>query len=223
MEKKILKDWIERFFAAELTMDEERELYRYLCENEVPTELRKDKEAIIALCGEPEEVELPEGAAQRLEEMLDGLEEMKTHHKECCSAALLVGDKSPVVATDAHSRRPCKGGLEAPPRRRTLPHREGWGGSFLLRAACVTGVAMALFLALPEDKDKPLLTEVYEEENTFDNPEEAMQCFMAAYGDIMFAMNTARDNTREAHQAVTQSVKTSLNMLKLEATKNREL
>ena len=104
MEKEILRDWIERFFAAELTMAEERELYRYLCENEVPTELRKDKEAIIALCGEPEEVELPEGAAQRLEAMLDELEEMQTRLNP-----------------------PCKGGLEAPPRRRTLPHREGWG------------------------------------------------------------------------------------------------
>ena len=200
MEKEILKDWIERFFVAELTMDEERELYRYLCENEVPTELRKDKEAIIALCGEPEEVELPEGAIQRLEAMLDELEEMKTHLNP-----------------------PCKGGLEALPRRRTLPHREGWGGSFLLRAACVAGVAVALFLALPNSKDEPMLAEVYEEEDTFDNPEEAMQCFMAAYNDIMFAMNTARDNTREVHQALEQSVATSLNSLKLEPAKNREL
>ena len=201
MEKEILRDWIERFFATELTMDEERELYRYLCENEVPTELRKDKEAIIALCGNiDKEVELPEGATHRLEAMLDEMEEMQTHLNP-----------------------PCKGGLEAPPRRRTLPHREGWGGSFLLRAACVAGVAVALFLALPNSKDEPMLAEAYDEEDTFDNPEEAMQCFMAAYNDIMFAMNTARDNTREAHQVLSQSVRTNLNLLKLEPTKNREL
>ena len=199
MEKKILKDWIERFFAAELTMDEERELYRYLCENEVPTELRKDKEAIIALCGEPEEVELPEGAVQRLEAMLDELEEMHTRLNP-----------------------PCEEGAEGTHPRYSLPPRKGWG-AFLLRAACVAGVAVALFLALPEGKDKPLLAEVYEEEDTFDNPEEAMQCFMAAYNDIMLAMNTARDNTREAHQALEQSVITNLNMLKLEPTKNSEL
>ena len=199
MEKKILKDWIERFFAAELTMDEERELYRYLCENEVPTELRKDKEAIIALCGEPKEVELPEGAVQRLEAMLDELEEMHTRLNP-----------------------PCEEGAEGTHPRYSLPPRKGWG-TFFLRAACVAGVAMALFLALPEDKDKPLLAEVYEEEDTFDNPEEAMQCFMAAYNDIMLAMNTARDNTREVHQALEQSVITSLNLLKLEPTKNREL
>ena len=199
MEKVILKNWIERFFAAELTMAEERELYRYLCENEVPTEFREDKEAIIALCGEPEEVELPEGAAQRLEAMLDELEEMQTRLNP-----------------------PCEEGAEGTHPQYSLPPRKGWG-AFLLRAACVAGVAVALFLALPEGKDKPLLAEVYEEEDTFDNPEEAMQCFMAAYDDIMFAMNTARDNTREVHQALEQSVITNLNMLKLEPTKNREL
>ena len=199
MEKEILRDWIERFFAAELTMAEERELYRYLCENEVPTEFREDKEAIIALCSEPEEVELPEGAAQRLEAMLDGLEEMQSQQ-----------------------HLPREEGAEGTRPRYSLPPRKGWG-AFLLRAACVAGVAMALFLTLPEDQDKPLLAEVSEEEDTFDTPEEAMQCFMAAYDDIMFAMNTARDNTREAHQALSQSVMTNLNLLKLEPTKNREL
>ena len=200
MEKEILKDWIERFFNAELTLDEERELYRYLCENEVPTELRKDKEAIIALCGGiDKEVKLPEGATQRLETMLDGLEEMQTR---------LI----------PHNEEESKGTNP----RYILPPRKGWG-SFLLRAACVAGMAVALFLALPDSKDEPTLAEVYEEEDTFATPEEAMQCFMAAYNDIMFAMNTARDNTREVHQALEQSVTTSLNLLKLEPTKNREL
>ena len=200
MEKEILRDRIEHFFNAELTLDEERELYRYLCENEVPTELRKDKEAIIALCGNiDEEVSLPEGATQRLETMLDGLEEMQTR---------LI----------PHNEEESKGTNP----RYTLPPRKGWG-AFLLRAACVAGVAVALLLALPDSKDEPTLAEVYEEEDTFATPEEAMQCFMAAYNDIMFAMNTARDNTREVHQALEQSVTTSLNLLKLEPTKNREL
>lgn len=181
MEKEILRDWIERFFAAELTMAEERELYRYLCENEVPTEFRKDKEAIIALCGEPEEVELPEGAAQRLEAMLDELEEMQTRLNP-----------------------PCEEGAEGTHPRYSLPPRKGWG-AFLLRAACVAGVAVALFLALPEGKDKPLLAEVYEEEDTFDNPEEAMQCLMAAYGDIQYAMNATQRHTHEAYQTLEQS------------------
>ena len=183
MEKEILKEWMERFFLAELTMDEERELYQYLCANEVPAELRKDREVILALCSTAEEdIELPEGAAERLEAMLDGLEKMRTRQNP-----------------------PCKGGLEAPPRRYTLPHREGWGGSFLLRAACVVGVAIALFVMLPDRVTEPLLTEVYEEEDTFDNPEEAMQCLMAAYGDIQYAMNATQRHTHEAYQTLEQS------------------
>ena len=183
MEKEILKEWMERFFLAELTMDEERELYQYLCANEVPAELRKDKEVIIALCGTPEEdIALPEGAAERLEEMLDGLEEMRTHLNP-----------------------PCEGGLKKVRPRYTLPRREGWGGSFLLRAACVAGVAVALFVALPDRVAEPLLSETYEEEDTFDNPEEAMQCLMAAYGDIQYAMNTTQHHTQEACQTLEQS------------------
>ena len=183
MEKEILKEWMERFFLAELTMDEERELYQYLCANEVPAELRKDREVILALCSTAEEdIELPEGAAERLEAMLDGLEEMKTHLNP-----------------------PCEGGLKKVRPRYTLPHREGWGGSFLLRAACVAGVAIALFVMLPDRVTEPLLTEVYEEEDTFDNPEEAMQCLMAAYGDIQYAMNATQRHTHEAYQTLEQS------------------
>jgi hypothetical protein len=183
MEKEILKEWMERFFLAELTMDEERELYQYLCANEVPAELRKDREVILALCSTAEEdIELPEGAAERLEAMLDGLEKMKTHLNP-----------------------PCEGGLKKVRPRYTLPHREGWGGSFLLRAACVAGVAIALFVMLPDRVTEPLLTEVYEEEDTFDNPEEAMQCLMAAYGDIQYAMNATQRHTHEAYQTLEQS------------------
>jgi hypothetical protein len=50
-------------------------------------------------------------------------------------------------------------------------------------------------LAMVDDVDK----------DTFDNPEEAMQCLMAAYGDMMLAVNTARDNTREACLSLEQS------------------
>ena len=183
MEKEILKEWMERFFLAELTVDEERELYQYLCANEVPAELRKDKEVIIALCSTAEEdIELPEGAAERLEEMLDGLEKMRTHLNP-----------------------PCEGGLKKVRPRYTLPHREGWGGSFLLRAACVASVVVALFVALPDRVAEPLLSEAYEEEDTFDNPEEAMQCLMAAYGDIRYAMNTTQHHTQEACQTLEQS------------------
>ena len=218
MDEKILKDRIERFFNAELTAEEEQALCRYLRDNDVPAELRKDKEADIALCTPPEEVDLPEGASERLEAMLDELEEMQTHLNPL--RATLV--TPPPYGHPLYEQRGSWEGLESARPLYPLPPRKRWG-TFLLRAACVAGVAVALFLALPEDQDKPLLAEVYEEEDTFDTPEEAMLCFMAAYNDIMLAMNTARDNTREAHQALEQSVITNLNMLKLEPTKNREL
>ena len=73
MEDFRLKMMIEQFFDAVLTAEEERELCRYLRENDVPAELRKDKEMILAFCRENEETELPDGAELRLEEMLDGL------------------------------------------------------------------------------------------------------------------------------------------------------
>ena len=189
MTDKQLKDWMERFFDAELTVDEERELYRYLCANEVSAELRKDREVILALCSTMEEdIELPEGAAERLEAMLDGLEAMKTHLNP-----------------------PCEGGLKKVRPRYTLPHREGWGGSFLLRAACAAAVVAIVFLAIPYGKNKhteeaTVLAMVDDvDKDTFDNPEEAMQCLMAAYGDMMLAVNTARDNTREACLSLEQS------------------
>ena len=181
MTDKQLKDWMERFFDAELTVDEERELYRYLCANEVSAELRKDREVILALCSTAEEdIELPEGAAERLEAMLDGLE---------------ADAKRASVATT--------GGL--PPQRSSAKLIPRGASSFLLRAACVAGVAIALFVMLPDRVTEPLLTEVYEEEDTFDNPEEAMQCLMAAYGDIQYAMNATQRHTHEAYQTLEQS------------------
>ena len=189
MTDKQLKDWMERFFDAELTVDEERELYRYLCANEVSAELRKDREVILALYSTAEEdIELPKGAVERLEAMLDGLEEMRTHLNP-----------------------PCEGGLKKVRPRYTLPHREGWGGSFLLRAVCAAAVVAIVFLAIPygdnNHTDEATVLAMVDDvdKDTFDNPEEAMQCLMAAYGDMMLAVNTARDNTREACLSLEQS------------------
>ena len=73
MEEKDLVIRIEQFFNAELSVEEERELCRYLSENEVPAELRKDKEAILLLCGHGVEGEVPAGAQERIEAMIDAL------------------------------------------------------------------------------------------------------------------------------------------------------
>ena len=187
MTDKQLKDWMERFFDAELTVNEERELYRYLCANEVSAELRKDREVILALCSTAEkDIELPEGAAERLEAMLDGLE---------------ADAKRASVATT--------GGL--PPQRSSAKLIPRGASSFLLRAACAAAVVAVLFLVIPYGSnkyadEKAMLAMVDDvDKDTFDNPEEAMQCLMAAYGDMMLAVNTARDNTREACLSLEQS------------------
>ena len=207
MEKEILKEWMERFFLAELTMDEERELYQYLCANEVPAELRKDREVILALCSTAEEdIELPEGAAERLEAMLDGLEEMKNE--------VQILPNSPSVHRGGARRA---GALQA--KRVETPHQFLDARSFttfrmtkvLLRAACAAAVVAIVFLAIPYGDNKhtdeaTVLTMVDDvDKDTFDNPEEAMQCLMAAYGDIQYAMNATQRHTHEAYQTLEQS------------------
>ena len=189
MEEKRLRDMIERFFNAELTTEEELTLCRFLYANEVSAELRKDKEAIIALCGMYEEIALPEGAAERLESMLDELEEMKTH-------------LNPLRATL----------VTPPPCGHPLYKQRGsWARSFLLRVACAAAVLAIVFLAIPYGDNKhtdeaTVLTMVDDvDKDTFDNPEEAMQCLMAAYGDIQYAMNTTQRQTHEAYQMLEQS------------------
>ena len=207
MEKEILKEWMERFFLAELTMDEERELYQYLCANEVPAELRKDREVILALCSTAEEdIELPEGAAERLEAMLDGLEEMKNE--------VQILPNSPSVHRGGARRA---GALQA--KRVETPHQFLDARSFttfrmtkvLLRAACAAAVVAIVFLAIPYGDNKhtdeaTVLTMVDDvDKDTFDNPEEAMLCLMAAYGDIQYAMNATQRHTHEAYQTLEQS------------------
>lgn len=199
MTDKQLKDWMERFFDAELTVDEERELYRYLCANEVSAELRKDREVILALCSTAEEdIELPEGAAERLEAMLDELEETKEELQT--DDTVISRERSKIVK---------------------IPR-------LFLRAACAAAVVAALFLAIPygdkhtgEGTTLAMVDDV--DKDTFDNPEEAMQCLKATYKDIMYAMNTAHDNTHEVYRALEQSVTTNLNVLKIETIKAKEL
>ena len=189
MEEKILKGMMIRFFDAELTAEEERELCCWLRENDVPAELRKDKETIIALCAEPIVAELPKGAVQRLEAMLDGLEESKVY---------LNADDP---AYSGRKRRVLK-----------LPRAVATGAV----AAAVAFLVYIVFqnkdvtqgagITLPADPAVSQLqvTESPQEyilddteEDTFDNPEDAIRCFKNAYGNVMIAIHTAQDNTKE--------------------------
>ena len=171
MEDFRLKIMIERFFDAVLTAEEERELCRYLRENDVPAGLRKDKEMILAFCRESEEVELPDGATLRLEAMIDGLAEKRTP---------ATSDMEGVTKT--HRR------ILAIPR--TMRY-----------SAAAAAVIACLFTAeywLPATTQQNSEVAAFDtERDTFDNPEDAIRCFRNAYGNVMLAINTARDNTKE--------------------------
>ena len=180
MEEKILKEMMVRFFDAELTAEEERELCCWLRENDVLAELREDKEAMMALCGEPIVAELPEGAAQRLEAMLDGLEEAKEY--------LSADDQ----AYSGRKRRV----LRIP---RVITRAVAAAVVFLVYIAFLDkdvteGSGATLPAATPPPQEN-MLDDT--EEDTFDNPEDAIRCFRNAYGNVMLAINTAQDNTKE--------------------------
>ena len=171
MEEKELKIMIERFFDAELTVDEERALCRYLRDNDVPAELRKDKDAVIALYNEPADVQLPVGAMERLEALIDGLEPQQ---EQCITDSAVAVEK----------------------KKRLLK---------IPRYAAVAATAMAMvvmaYIFIPsENPSSPesteeLMTEIYEED-TFDNPEDAMQCLKMVLGDMQQAAIIAHANTK---------------------------
>ena len=194
MEEKNLEMMIERFFNAELSVEEEHELCCWLRENDVPAELLMDKEAVIALCGEPLGCELPDGAEGRLEAMLDELEEIKGN----------------AVTDDEGVKRGNRKLLKIP--------RLVMNG---MAAAAVVIVAYVVFVG-KEDFNvtglQPVVAEIVAEvpeEDTFDNPEDAMRCFMAACGDMELAMNTTRRNTTEIGNAIDESLAPYKEMVKM--------
>ena len=182
MEEKELKMMVERFFNAELTVEEERALCRYLHDNDVPSELRKDKEAVIALCSEPADVQLPIGAMERLESMLDGLEPQQ---EQCITdSAVAVEKKKRLLKIPRYA------------------------------AVAATAVAMVVMayifipsenLSSPESTDE-FMTEIYEED-TFDNPEDAMRCVQMAFANVQHAVTATQMNVSEIGSILKQSVK----------------
>ena len=172
MEEKELKIMIERFFNAELTVEEERTLCRYLHDNDVPSELRKDKEAVIALCSEPADVQLPIGAMERLESMLDGLEPQQ----------------EPYIADNAGAAGKRKRLLKIP--------------RYIAGAAIAAAVVIMAYIFIPSENlsssesTGELMTEIYEED-TFENPEDAMQCLKMVLGDMQHATVMAHANTKK--------------------------
>lgn len=194
MEEKDLVIRIEQFFNAELSVEEERELCRYLSENEVPSGLRKDKEAILMLCGYGMDVELPAGAQERIEAMIDAL------------ASEEVQPVADEVVVERAGRRTFK-----------IP-RIVWQG------AAAAAVLVAGYMFMDDDvlspgaqsqQDAGLYAEL-PEENTFDNPADAMECFKSAVGDIALAVNAVHDNTRNVEAMLYNAVAPYKEIIKIE-------
>ena len=195
MEDKDLKKMIEKFFNAELSIEEERELCGYLRLHDVPEEHRKDKEAIIALCGEDEETALPAGADVRLETMLDNLAEVQEI----------------TAASDANMSKDGRRILKIP--------RIAIGGAVAAAMAAVAYITMFggeqnVVQKVEETQSAVVMAEV-PEEDTFDNPEDAMECFKGALGNMMLAVNTTRENTRKMENTLNKAVAPYKNMIKI--------
>lgn len=193
MEEKDLKKKIEQFFNAELSVEEERELYRFLRENDVPACLQKDKEAIIALCGDDIDVELPSGAEARLEAMLDSLAADET--EELPQKTTVKEDKRPVLK---------------------IPR-------FVWRGAAAAAVLAVGYIFIDKNVHSPAVEPAFQvtasaelpEEDTFDNPEDAMECFKGAFENMMLVVNTTHKNSRKMENNLNKAVAPYKNMIKI--------
>ena len=169
METKELERMIERFFDAQLTADEERGLCRYLRDNDVPAELHKDKEAIIALCSDIQADNLlPQGAAERLEAMLDAFEQQQ--NLETAGSTSVVKEK-----------------LFKIPR-------------YIAHSAVAAAIIVMAYIAIPSGyrfNGNADTVAVIHEEDTFDNPEDAVRCLKMAIGDMQHATAIAHANTKK--------------------------
>lgn len=189
MEENSLRIMIERFFDAGLSLEEERELCSYLRKHDVPAELRKDKETIIALCAEDEDMVLPAGAEVRLEAMLDSL----------------AADEAVPVADEKAVRELGRRTFKVP--------RFMWYGAAAVALLAVGYIFMDENVQSHE-KQQTVVAE-FAEEDTFDNPEDAMVCFKGAFENMMLVVNTTHKNTRKMENNLNKAVAPYKNMIKI--------
>ena len=166
MEDKVLERMIDRFFDADLTVEEERELCSYLRDNDVPDRLCKDKEAVLALCTGSEPVELPAGAEARLVAMIDALD--SSEYSAAASNGKARGRDSKIYK---------------------IP-RTVWYGVAVAASMAIFFYIMSSSVESPVTVSKtPVVANVeMVEQDTFDEPEEAMLCAKESLGKILLAM-----------------------------------
>ena len=178
MDNKNLRTMIECFFEATLTADEERELCSYLRGNDVPAELRKDKEAILALCSENSAEASADEAFSRLEAMIDAFE--TEQHPQAIERHQIPDNK--------------KGKI------RKIP-RYVWQG---VAAAAVFILCFFIFTNSDQEQTSELVAMV--EEDTFDTPEEAFECTKESFEFVLLAVNSANRSRREINDVIEQSI-----------------
>ncbi len=66
-----IKELIDKFFDGTTTIEEEQELRRILCEEELPAEIEEQKPMLLAML--PTECEIPEGLEARISALIDNL------------------------------------------------------------------------------------------------------------------------------------------------------
>lgn len=177
MDEKRLRIMIERFFDARLGTDEERELYCYLYENDVPEELRKDKEAIIALCSHPTSSATSDEAFTRLEAMIDALE---------------TEERTLPVEPRA---------VQAPKRRIIKIPRPLYRG---IAAAAILAVGFFIFTNTRQQTGSVSFATA--EEDTFDTPEEALKCVRESFDLVLMAANSTNRSRRAIGTTLEQSI-----------------
>jgi hypothetical protein len=64
------------------------------------------------------------------------------------------------------------------------------------------------------EKQQTVVAE-FAEEDTFDNPEDAMVCFKGALGNMMLVVNTTHKNTRKMENNLNKAVAPYKNMIKI--------
>ena len=172
MEDKVLERMIDRFFDADLTVEEERELCSYLRDNDVPDRLCKDKEAVLALCTGSEPVELPAGAEARLVAMIDALD--SSEYSAAARNGKARGRDSKIYK---------------------IP-RTVWYGVAVAASMAIFFYIMSSSVESPVTVSKtPVVANVeMVEQDTFDEPEEAMLCAKESLGKILLAMNDAQNS-----------------------------
>ncbi|MBO7280720.1 MAG: hypothetical protein J6V00_06095 [Bacteroidaceae bacterium] len=178
MDNTKLRTMIESFFEATLTANEERELCCYLRNNDVPAELHKDKEAILALCSD-ESVEASSAEAfARVEAMIDALET----------------EQQP-QPTETHQMPNIEKG-----KIRKIP-RYVWQG---VAAAAVFILCFFILTNIEQEQTSEHIAMV--EEDTFDTPEEAFECTKESFEFVLLAVNSANRSRREINDVIEQSI-----------------